>query len=117
MAAATRLTEPLRTSPTANMPGLLVAIGEQHITSSHVALAAIPAQHSELGRIQDRRTPRKRDQAIAAVVGRLRGSSRSSASRASCAHQLTVLDGPVSARVTQSATIEANCPGTSSQAK
>ena len=62
----------------------LVAIGEQHITSSHVAFAAVFAQHSKLGRIQDRRTPRKRDQAIVAAVGRPRGSSSSSASRAGC---------------------------------
>jgi len=62
----------------------LVAIGEQHITSSHVALAAVPAQHPKLGRIQDRRTPRKPDQAIVAAVGTLRRSSTSSASQARC---------------------------------
>jgi hypothetical protein len=62
----------------------LVAIGEQHITRSHLAFAAIPAQHPKLGRIQHRGTPRKRDQAIAAAAGRPRGSSMSSASQAGC---------------------------------
>jgi hypothetical protein len=72
----------------------IVAVGEQHITSSHVAFAAVPAQHSKLGRIQDRRTPRKRDQAIVAAVGRPRGSSRSRASRAGCgrAHRNLLAD-------------------------
>jgi hypothetical protein len=61
----------------------LVAVGEQHIPSSHVAFAAIPTQDSKLSRIQDRRTPRKRDQAIVAAAGRLRGT-RSSAAQAGC---------------------------------
>jgi hypothetical protein len=34
--------------------------------------AQLGAQHSKLGRIEDGRTPRKPDQAIVAVVGRLR---------------------------------------------
>jgi hypothetical protein len=73
----------------------LVSVGEQHIPSGHVAFAAVPAQYSKLGRIQDRRTPRKRDEAIVAAVGRLRGSSRSSASQAGCclAHRNLLADG------------------------
>jgi hypothetical protein len=39
----------------------LVAIGEQHVTSGHVPFAAITTQHSELGRVQDGRTPHERD--------------------------------------------------------
>jgi hypothetical protein len=35
----------------------LVAVGEQHVPNSDVAFAAVPAQYSKLGRIQDRRTP------------------------------------------------------------
>src|SRR5262249_52915961 len=71
-----------------------VAIGEQHITRSHVAFAAIPAQHSKLGRIQDRRTPRNRDQAIIAAAGRPRGSSRNSVPPAGCvgAHRNLLAD-------------------------
>jgi len=42
----------------------LVAIGEQHITGIHVAFAPVPAQYFKLGSIQDRRTPRSRDEAI-----------------------------------------------------
>ena len=73
----------------------LVAVSEQHIPGSHVAFAAVPAQYSKLSRIQDRRTPRRRDQAIVAAVGRLRGSSRSSASQPGCggAHRNLLTDG------------------------
>ena len=44
----------------------------------HVAFDAVPAQHSKLGRIQDRRTPGQQEEAIVAAVG----SSGSTASRA-----------------------------------
>ena len=46
----------------------LVAVSEQHIPGGHIAFAAVPAQYSKLGRIQDRRAPRRRDQEIIAVM-------------------------------------------------
>jgi hypothetical protein len=72
----------------------LVAIGEQHITRSHGAFAAIPAQHTKLGRIQDRRTPRQRDQVIGAAVAGPCRCPKSSTSRAGrvCAHRNLLAD-------------------------
>ena len=47
-----------------------VTVGEQHVAGGHVALGAVPAQHIELGWVQNRGATRLREQQlIAAVAG------------------------------------------------
>jgi hypothetical protein len=64
----------------------LVSVCEKHVTGIYSAFAAISAQYSKLGRIQDWRTPRKRDQPIVTAAWSSHGISRTSAVQAGGVH-------------------------------